>query len=868
MRKKGLRVKLLAGLLTVILLVAALPLLPVSADVQVNFSDPQLEAVVRDKLGIPEGRPVTQDKLGTLTELDCMGKEIRSLSGLEYATQLTWLNLSENKLDNAGAAALEKLESLTRLDLSHNQLSTLSMLRPLAKLEVLDASDNQLTSAQGLEELSALKTVILRNNFIYDETTLPVLLNDGGTQVELAPQKARAGDAMVTFSDPVLAAAVRKELGLSSSAQISEKQLASLKSLSCTDSALASLAGLEKAVNLEYLQVARNRLTDLTPILGLASLGILDVRYNYLSAAALSGANKLAQSGVEVYSSPQRKVVTDTAEVSVPDSVLAAAIRKQLGLQSAEAITRSALSRLIFLDVPQGAASLKGLEYAVNLERLSIGKGSISDLSPLTELTSLVSLDLSGNRVQNLSPLSKLANLRILNLSQNEISSLTPLKTLNLLHTILLPYNRLDLSTASAATATINGWREQGTKVWYLPQNGMVSPQNPTAVVNISDSALRQAVCEQLRMASGSVLTEADLARLTYLKAPGQKIASLGGLEKAVNLSVLDLYGNNLQDISQLKGLPLAYLDVQSNYLPTGGDTAAYSDLLSIKAAGCNVLYAGQRTGTPPVGDSTAPGVTSVTLNVNSVSPGESIRVSAILTDSGSGPRSARMEWLNRTTGETVLLLLPVNASGQVVGNLSITALNSTGVYTLCSMLIIDSAGNSFAASPQNCNFTVSVNSTPKLETAPGSPVVLDRSSGYMTGVPIGTPVSRLSSLIKTSGLNGYSVQVVKSNGAVASAGNFGTGMKVRMVNKSTGKTTEEFTIAVYGDIDGDGIVNISDLVGIRLYMFGKQELAGVYFEAGNVTAKIDKNPADRVINIADLVAVRLHMFGKQEIPQ
>ena len=54
----------------------------------------------------------------------------------------------------------------------------------------------------------------------------------------------------------------------------------------------------------------------------------------------------------------------------------------------------------------------------------------VIDISPLSNLINLKTLDLSGNEIENLNPLSKLVNLKELSLWDNKIQDLIPLKSL------------------------------------------------------------------------------------------------------------------------------------------------------------------------------------------------------------------------------------------------------------------------------------------------------------------------------------------------------------------------------------------------------------------------------------------------------
>ena len=66
----------------------------------VPFSDINLKAVIRNALGKSGYGPVTREDMASLTTLDASNRNIRDLTGLEFATQLTQLNLEGNPLSS------------------------------------------------------------------------------------------------------------------------------------------------------------------------------------------------------------------------------------------------------------------------------------------------------------------------------------------------------------------------------------------------------------------------------------------------------------------------------------------------------------------------------------------------------------------------------------------------------------------------------------------------------------------------------------------------------------------------------------------------------------------------------------------------
>ena len=62
--------------------------------------------------------------------------------------------------------------------------------------------------------------------------------------------------------------------------------------------------------------------------------------------------------------------------------------------------------------VSRGIKSIKGLEYAVNLEQIKLNENEIADISPLRNLKKLKYIELQRNRIVDVSPLAGLTELR------------------------------------------------------------------------------------------------------------------------------------------------------------------------------------------------------------------------------------------------------------------------------------------------------------------------------------------------------------------------------------------------------------------------------------------------------------------------
>ena len=104
---------------------------------------------------------------------------------------------------------------------------------------------------------------------------------------------------------------------------------------------------------------------------------------------------------------------------------------------------------------PYYVESLEGAQYLTNVPGLAFPGSQmaedvgLSDLSPLSGLTNLISLDIHGNLVTDLAPLSGLSSLTYLDVSGNMIVDLSPLAGLGLMY--------LDASRGKPGTAQYFG---------------------------------------------------------------------------------------------------------------------------------------------------------------------------------------------------------------------------------------------------------------------------------------------------------------------------------------------------------------------------------------------------------------------------
>ncbi len=191
--------------------------------------------------------------------------------------------------------------------------------------------------------------------------------------------------------------------------------------------------------------------------------------------------------------------------VSIPDMNLAAAVRRDLGLNLSHTLTTHTMLELTSLSAQNSRVkNLSGIENAINLQRLHLdgvyvqGRGivntnQITDYTPIESLPKLEVLDISYNNISDISFLAELIHMGDLNLYNNNISDISSLAGLTELSLLDFSFN------------------------------------------NISD-----------------ISHLAGLIRLIELRSTNNNISDISSLSKLTQLYLLDLCHNSISDISPL----------------------------------------------------------------------------------------------------------------------------------------------------------------------------------------------------------------------------------------------------------------------------------------------------------------------------
>ena len=148
------------------------------------------------------------------------------------------------------------------------------------------------------------------------------------------------------------------------------------------------------------------------------------------------------------------------------DAKLARKIRYELRLNTSGGhiellkIPKASLAKLTELDLNHSEiTNLTGLEHATQLTELNLLDNQVSDITPLAQLTQLTELDLFKNQIINVTPLAQLTQLITLRLWGNQIRDISPLVELPSLRSLSLSYNQINDVTPLTTFASVDSLR-------------------------------------------------------------------------------------------------------------------------------------------------------------------------------------------------------------------------------------------------------------------------------------------------------------------------------------------------------------------------------------------------------------------------
>lgn len=256
----------------------------------VKIPDENLKTILLEYDADGDGE-LCRSEMRLISYLDLRNREIRSLEGLEWATQIEWLDASENMLTDV--AVLGSCTRLYELNISNNQISDISALAACKDLKYLYANNNSLSEIPDFKELRSLTL------YKYSEAGNAALCMFAGNKNlnaeaftgkfldELTDEWIELNaydDTPVEFRDKNLTAALFEQgCDLDGDGVIVVSELACVTSLDLSGKGIVKLNGLEHARSLETLNISDNQIEKLKPLTGCIALTNLWARNNKLT---------------------------------------------------------------------------------------------------------------------------------------------------------------------------------------------------------------------------------------------------------------------------------------------------------------------------------------------------------------------------------------------------------------------------------------------------------------------------------------------------------------------------------------------------------------------------------------------------------
>ena len=202
------------------------------------FPDPSLEAAIRAEVFEKRynDEPITAEDVRNISRVVGIGKDIKSLEGLQHCKALMLIDLADNKIsDLKPVADLKRLQSVT---LANNQIKDLKPLEGLTAMQLLDLSGNQVDDLAALKKMSNLRSLYVANNKLTSIEPIAGLSKIWSLDV--------SGNQLTDLS-PV-------------------SKLGWLTTLNVAGNQIESLEPLKSLSELDMLLISGNKITDLAPL--------------------------------------------------------------------------------------------------------------------------------------------------------------------------------------------------------------------------------------------------------------------------------------------------------------------------------------------------------------------------------------------------------------------------------------------------------------------------------------------------------------------------------------------------------------------------------------------------------------------------
>lgn len=781
------------------------------------------------------------------------------------------LNISELIVPSSGITkipeAVKYFKNLAYVDISYNEIEDISALYACPYIMYLKADGNNIKSVD-LSNFADLNTVSLADNVL--EVMPSLAVNSKIKYIDFSHNNISELTALSGLSGitelNLSANNITSTIGLGSFVMLPENGDAFVDLSYNNIRTVDSIYKIENAITLD---ISHNFIT-----IGLSGISddteTLDISYNLITSAE-ELTNKTNLKKLDISHNSLTTVENFNTCVNI--------VSLNLGSNKLE--------------------NINGLDGFKNLEYLNLSDNGFNDMPLCTTLTKLKSLVLSHNNITSFALINRYESLVYLDASYNNATEFSGINTLKNLTYADFSYNKIDkvyaklyLTTPSLKVLKLSGNTLSAAEVKNIFANGYneIWLEDMDLEGKIPDMSLYSKTTE-LYM-SGSELLNADIANL--FKRTDYTGLGLGGI-------IDDTVCNELKKQSSLITLNLDKTSYVSEYFEFLANLGVLE--LSISDCGLTELSAVLFGGTLKHIDCSENKIEKISDEILN-----SAVMSGVVVDfSGNKIAENRMMYLyvesigydfddnyldmnadrkltfsnsiiNCQQGQTVDIYAYLRMTGIYdnadIDMVSVKNLDIKLVNGKPSSVVIDKESLKIEIKKaisilEDLTVEVSVKGNRREEYTArvtlyteASPVIEDVVDGVnvIYGIELGTTYE---ALLKSYGFDSsYKTEAFYADGtAVDPSEPVGTGAVVRVTDTESGTIVYERTTVIFGDCNGNGKINSTDIMLIKRHIFNQSKLTGVYFFAADVYH-------NGVINSTDFMLVKRHIFKQSFISQ
>lgn len=291
--------------------------------------------------------------------------------------------------------------------------------------------------------------------------------------------------------------------------------------------------------------------------------------------------------------------------IEIPDPALEAQIRELMEKPTGE-VTAEEMKGIYALKVANcGIRSLRGLEYAENLEILYANNNHIRDLTPLSPLKKIRYLYLDGNEIADFSPILGFSEINLIHLNHNRIREVGDLGNLILLDELHLRGNLISDFTSFLTIPQrpfFGGSRLLLLDLGENELNHLKTPEDesklftPATKIYLDDNGISDPTpfryfflganlwdLSNNQITNLDFLPEASTSSRIHLGSiflGGNPLSDLSRLQNTYSIAELDLSNTQISDLSPLEGTSFGKLNIDNTLV---GDISVLADSPSLR---------------------------------------------------------------------------------------------------------------------------------------------------------------------------------------------------------------------------------------------------------------------------------------------